>query len=139
MPIGSDQLFPSVVHYLIQSESQKTVKTGTWTLESIEAETSRLNLIKETLLNTQEVIPLPSYYFSDYLLGYNKQKKIIVMCSFQGSLRLSTPMKKFYSNKSINSINKIDGMFRLPKLAVNEPLQFTMETIITNAYCNRIS
>ena len=103
-------------------QTQKAVNTGTWTLTSVETEIQRLNLIKEKLLYSQEIESLPSYYFSNFLLGYNKEKKIIVMGSFHGLLRLITPISKFYSNNSINLINMIDGMFRLPKLAVNKPL-----------------
>ena len=46
------------------------------------------------------------------------------MRSFHGLLRLMTPISKFYSNNSIKLMNRIDGMFRLPKLAINKALQW---------------
>ena len=44
------------------------------------------------------------------------------MRSLHGLLRLISPISKIYNNGTTQLINMVDGMFRLPKLALNRPL-----------------
>ena len=89
---------------------------------SINKEISKLKCIKQQLLYNQQIASLPSFYFSNFLLGYDKEQKIIIMGSFHGLLRLITPISKIYSTQDTSLINMVDGMFRLPRLAMNTSL-----------------
>ena len=106
-----------------QIEQTKTlINTEDWNLLTVNTEIQKLLAIKKQILYTQQIQTLPSYYFSNFLLGYDREQQIIIMGSFHGLLRLITPMSGLYNDNSIKLINMIDGMFRLPKLALNTAL-----------------
>ena len=65
------------------------------------------------------------------------------MGSFHGLLRLITPISKLYNTGTINLTNMVDGMFRLPKLALNGPLPWKqllqIHTIVESHHIDRRS
>ena len=103
-------------------QKKQTINTNQWNLSSVNKEIEKLLTIKKQILYRQQIQTLPSYYFSNFLLGYDKEQQIIIMGSFHGLLRLITPISGLYNDNSIKLINMIDGMFRLPRLALNTTL-----------------
>ena len=118
----TDELNMNYWKYCKTKQLQTNINVNNWTLSTINKEIKRLSLIKEKLLYQQEIKSLPFYYFSDFLLGYDKKQQIMIIGSFHGLLRLITPLSTIYSNNKSELINMVDGMFRLPKLAVNKTL-----------------